>query len=206
MLRRSPSLLPPFVMERLINELLRQATVLAPQVGMGVLLFVLFWLASLAVRQLFLRLSRPADFNTALVLKLAGRTASIAVLIFGTVTALGTMGINVSALVAGLGLTGFALGFALKDVVSNSIAGVLILLYRPFTVNDYITVGGQEGIVTEIDLRYTTLERDDQRLLIPNSVLFTNSIVVTESKRRLPTERAVPDPTRIAKASGYERR
>jgi small-conductance mechanosensitive channel len=94
------------------------------------------------------------------------------------------MGVNVSALVAGLGLTGFALGFALKDVLSNLIAGILILLYRPFRLNDYITVGGLQGIVTEIDLRYTRLEKEGEAYLIPNSVLFTNSIGLIEGKRR----------------------
>ena len=93
------------------------------------------------------------------------------------------MGINVSALVAGLGLTGFAVGFALKDVLSNFLAGVLILLYRPFRLNHYIAVAGSEGIVTEIDLRYTTLQKERQKFLIPNSVLFTNSITLTESDR-----------------------
>ena len=136
------------------------------------------------LRAFFGRLSQQADYNTAFILRLAGRTTSIALIVFGAITALGTMGINVSALVAGLGLTGFALGFALKDILSNLIAGVLILLYRPFRVNDYIMVAGNEGIVTEIDLRYTTLEKEGQIFLIPNSVLFTNSIGVVESKRR----------------------
>ena len=48
------------------------------------------------------------------------------VMIFGFVTALGSVGVDVSALVAGLGLTGFALGFALKDTISNLLSGVLI--------------------------------------------------------------------------------
>jgi small-conductance mechanosensitive channel len=59
----------------------------------------------------------------------------------------------------------------------------LILLYRPFRLNDYIAVAGSEGIVTEIDLRYTTLQKERQKFLIPNSVLFTNSITLTESDR-----------------------
>ena len=55
--------------------------------------------------------------------------AKLSLIVFGLVTALGTAGVNVSALVAGLGLTGFALGFAFRDVLSNLLAGVLILLY-----------------------------------------------------------------------------
>jgi small conductance mechanosensitive channel len=175
-------------MQEFFGDIVHEAAILAPKIGMGLLIFVAFWLASLLLRKFFGRLSQQADYNTAFILKLAGRTASIALMVFGAITALGTMGINVSALVAGLGLTGFALGFALKDILSNLIAGVLILLYRPFRVNDYIMVAGNEGIVTEIDLRYTTLQKEGQIFLIPNSVLFTNSIGVVESKRRRMSE------------------
>jgi small-conductance mechanosensitive channel len=85
----------------------------------------------------------------------------------------------VSALVAGLGLTGFALGFALRDVISNTLAGVLVLLYKPFRRGDRISVAGSEGVVSQIDLRYTTLVVDEEtRVLVPNSTLFTNSIRV----------------------------
>jgi len=151
---------------------------------MGLLVIVAFWLVTLAVRKFIGRISERTDYNTRFVLRLAARTASIAIMVFGVVTGLGTMGINVSALVAGLGLTGFALGFALKDVLSNFIAGVLILLYRPFHLYDHITVSGLEGTVTEIDLRYTTLQKEGQRYLIPNSILFTNSIGILESSAR----------------------
>jgi small-conductance mechanosensitive channel len=157
---------------------------LLPRIGLGLLVFLGFWIAAAAVRALILRLANRADYNTGFVLRLAARTASIGLLVFGGVTALGTMGINVSALVAGLGLTGFALGFALRDVLSNLIAGVLILLYRPFRLNDYIAVAGHEGRVLEIDLRYTTLLKGDHRYLIPNSVLFTNSIALVEGESK----------------------
>ena len=60
--------------------------------------------------------------NTGL-LELLGQTTKIAKVVFGIATALGTMGINISALVAGLGLTGFALGFAFRDVLSLSRSG-----------------------------------------------------------------------------------
>src|SRR5689334_3220387 len=171
-------------MEEFFRTLVHETAILAPKIGMGLLIFALFWLASFLLRKFFERLSRQADYNTAFILKLGARIAGIALLVFGAVTALGTMGINVSALVAGLGLTGFALGFALKDILSNLMAGILILLYRPFRVNDYIIVAGNEGVVTEIDLRYTRLNKEGDTFLVPNSILFTNSIGVIESKRR----------------------
>lgn len=147
-----------------------------PQVVLAVGVFVGFLIGSSVVRAFFFRLSRVADFNTAYILRLAGRLVGGGLLLFGTVTALGTMGVNVGALVAGLGLTGFALGFAMKDVLSNLVSGVLILVYRPFVLNNRITVSGLEGVVTEIDLRYTRLDSGTQTYLIPNSMLITNTI------------------------------
>src|SRR5690348_12891447 len=112
------------------------------------------------------------------LLVLLGRTAKIAVITLGVATALGTVGVNVSALVAGLGLTGFALGFAFRDVLSNLLAGILLLLFRPFGPGDHISVSGLDGEVTNIDLRYTVLKQPQKIVLIPNSNLFTNPILV----------------------------
>jgi small-conductance mechanosensitive channel len=169
-------------MEDLLRDVIHEVAVFIPRIGLGTVIFAAFWFAGVMLRRLLLRFSHGADFNTRFVVRLLARTASVALIVFGAVSALGTMGINVSALVAGLGLTGFALGFALKDVLSNFIAGVLILLYRPFELNDYVSVSGLEGTVTEIDLRYTTLEKQGQKFLIPNSILFTNSIGLTQQK------------------------
>jgi len=94
------------------------------------------------------------------------------------------MGINVSALVAGLGLTGFALGFALRDILSNLLAGALIIVYRPFHRGDKIAVAGCEGKVQEIDLRYTIVQGENKIYLIPNSTLFTNTISILDKKQQ----------------------
>lgn len=88
------------------------------------------------------------------------------------------MAARVTLLVAGLGLTGFALSFAIKDTISNILAGVLLLVYRPFSKTDYVAVKGVEGEVTAIDLRYTTLQHGGQTILLPNSPLFTNPITI----------------------------
>jgi small-conductance mechanosensitive channel len=96
----------------------------------------------------------------------------------GLVTALGTLGLDVSAIVASLGLTGFAVSFALKDSISNLLSGMLILIYRPFKVGDTIKVKSFEGRVSTIDLRYTRLERDGEKILVPYSLLFTNPISI----------------------------
>jgi len=165
--------------ENLVQYLLNEATLWLPRViGVVVILVVFFILAKIAKRIINNTAERlKLDSN---LTSLLARTSNITLMIFGLITALGTLGINVSALVAGLGLTGFALGFAMKDTISNLLSGVLILLYRPFELGNRIKVSGYEGIVISIDLRYTELDSEGNKVLIPNSKLFTDPITVLQ--------------------------
>lgn len=149
---------------------------LANRTGSAVVIFLIFWIVAKIVDLIIRRVN--AHVATTDLVELLGRVAKLSLIAFGIVTALGTAGVDVSALVAGLGLTGFALGFAFRDVLSNLLAGVLLLLYQPFRRGDRISVTGLEGVVTHIDLRYTNLECDGNLVLIPNSNLFTNPITV----------------------------
>jgi small-conductance mechanosensitive channel len=154
-----------------------------PKIGLAIAAFSAFAVAGWIARYFILRVAARTEARLMFVLRMVARVVSTVLLVFGAVTALGTVGVDVSALVAGLGLTGFALGFAMKDILSNLMSGVLILLYRPFGINDHITVTGLEGLVTEIDLRYTRLEKGPQVYLIPNSLLITNTIGLTRMKQ-----------------------
>lgn len=161
-----------------VDKLWPEVRVAGERIVIGILILIAFWIVARVAEFLVCRVRRRMPHNTA-VLQLLGRMAKIAIMLFGVATALGTMGVNVSALVAGLGLTGFALGFAFHDVLSNLLAGILLLLFRPFDVGDAISTAGLDGRVTQIDLRYTMLQQETKRILIPNSNLFTNPIVVT---------------------------
>ncbi len=166
-------------MEKLEQYFIDQAALWAPRVMGVVLIFIVFFILGKIIKRLITRTATRLEFDVNLT-KLFARTSNVTLIIFGFVTALGTLGINVSALVAGLGLTGFALGFAMKDTISNLLSGVLILLYRPFEVGNRIKIVGCEGIVMAIDLRYTELEAKGNKVLIPNSKLFTNPITVVQ--------------------------
>lgn len=156
--------------------MLNDAVRFSSKLGAALLIFTGFWLASLVLKKLICRVEAGTDPTRQDLLNLVGQISKTALLIFGTVTALGTAGVNVSALVAGLGLTGFALGFAFRDALSNLLAGVLIMIYRPFRRGDRISVAGYDGTVKRIDLRYTMLQGEEKVFLIPNSTLFTNPI------------------------------
>ncbi len=166
-------------MENLAQHLLNEAILWMPRVVGVVVILVVFYILAKMVKRIITNTTKRLKLDSNLTSLLA-RTSNVTLLIFGFVTALGTLGINVSALVAGLGLTGFALGFALKDTISNLLSGILILLYRPFAIGNRIKISGYEGIVISIDLRYTELDSEGNKVLIPNSKLFTDPITVLQ--------------------------
>ncbi len=160
-----------------MQTLIEQTTLWAPRVSGVIVVFLVFFILAKIIKRIITNNAERLKLDRNLTSLLA-RTSSITLIIFGIVTALGTLGVNVSALVAGLGLTGFAIGFALKDTISNLLSGVLILLYRPFEIGNRIKISGYEGVVVSIDLRYTELDAEGNKILIPNSKLFTDPITV----------------------------
>jgi small-conductance mechanosensitive channel len=142
-----------------------------------VAVFLAFWLAAVLAAGAIGRLGRSRRVDPDVVGLLA-QSSKVGLLLFGAITALGTLGVNVSAMVAGLGLTGLALGLALKEVVSNAIAGVLILIYKPFKRGDVVAVLAFKGRASEINLRYTTLDTPEGRVFVPNTLLLTNVMTV----------------------------
>lgn len=164
-----------------------------PRLGMGLLILVVFWVLAAGTQRLVDRLARARHMDSALVQFLGGATR-LSLQFIGLVTALGTLGMDVTALVASLGLTGFALGFAMKDIISNALSGILVLFFRPFRQGDRITVTALEGIVTEINLRYTVLETEGQWIYIPNANLVTNPVTVKKRAGTSPPPEGFKDP------------
>ncbi|MEM7761880.1 MAG: mechanosensitive ion channel family protein, partial [Cyanobacteria bacterium P01_A01_bin.40] len=123
------------------------------------------------------------DSNTELLI---GRLSYGGVWVIGFVIALGVMGLDFGALLGALGLTSVAIGFSLKDVLSNYISGVILLAARPFRINDQVVIGEYEGTITQIQLRATTMKTYDGRVVyIPNQEVFQASVINnTASPRR----------------------
>lgn len=172
--------------ERFIQTLFRESLRIWPEVLTGVILFILIWLLAIVIKHAIIRMSGRSK-NRKYVYRLMAQTVKIAIIIVGLITALGTMGINIAALVTSLGLTGFALGLALKDPIQNALSGFMILFYQPFKIGDPIKVDDADGIVKEVNLRYTIVVTDDQTILVPNSTVLTKTVFVNKSLQ-LPKE------------------
>lgn len=108
------------------------------------------------------------------------------VLILGVLIALSQIGISLGPLLAGLGIVGFVIGFALQDSLSNFASGMMILFYRPFDVGDTVEAGGVFGKVSHMSLVNTTfLTFDNQTIILPNNMVWGGVIKnVTAQKQR----------------------
>ena len=167
-------------MADLLIEFVRPFKPHFPDVAAGIFVFLVFVIGAMMAKKSILRISNLKEIDRD-VANFIAKFAKASLLIIGGITALETAKMDVSPLVAALGLTGFALGFALKDLISNLLSGILILIHRPFKRDDRIAVDKFEGVVTEIDLRYTTLEAGDKKYLVPNAILFSKGITVMRS-------------------------
>ena len=111
-------------------------------------------------------------------LLLLSRLARWTVLVLGTVLALDQVDFDVTGFVAGLGIAGFTIGFALQDITRNFIAGLILLIRQPFDIGDSVEVAGHAGTVLGINTRDTVLKTwDGEMVILPNLEVFTNPIV-----------------------------
>ena len=106
---------------------------------------------------------------------LAGRTASTVTIIIGATISLNIAGIDLTAIIAA---AGFGVGFALKDIIINFLAGVMILAQKHFTIGDFIKIDGTIGKIIEIQTRASILQAlDGTMVVVPNSDLFSKQVI-----------------------------
>lgn len=132
------------------------------------------------LRRAMQRLNSPLN-----VTNLLAQLARWTVIIIGMITALQRF-FDVTAFLAGLGILGFTVGFALQDVMKNFAAGIILLVQRPFNVGDVIGVSGFDGSVLEINLRTTEIKALDGRFVtMPNADVLSHPIInYTRADRR----------------------
>ena len=110
--------------------------------------------------------------------KFFGSVAKYTILAFVGIAVLNRFGVQTASIIALLGAAGLAVGLALQGTLSNLAAGVMLLIFRPYKVDDFIETGDQFGKVAEIDMFTTILQTfDNQRIIIPNSDIWGNKIV-----------------------------
>lgn len=162
--------------ETAFAQWLESAISIIPRVLASILVLLLFWALAAGVRALIQAVFRR--FVSDLTLQnLVKQVSYYAVWMLGIIVAASAFGLEPESLATGLGLTSLALGFALKDILSNFVSGLLILTLRPFQLGDQIIIGETEGSVERIELRATQIRTyDGRRVLVPNAETFTSRV------------------------------
>ena len=136
------------------------------------------WLARMARRVTERALKHSEQSVSQLLREMLISMAGTVVFVLGVLVALSQVGVSVTPMIAGLGVVGFIVGFALQDTLSNFAAGAMILAYRPFDTGDFISAADVEGTVQKMNLVNTTVVTIDNRvLIIPNSKIWGGVIL-----------------------------
>lgn len=140
---------------------------------------VIFYVGRLAANWLSAaseRVMNKREVDAALV-HFSSAMVYYAVMVFAVVAALGQLGIQTASFVAIIGAAGLAIGLAMQGSLSNFAAGVLILIFRPFKIGDYIEAAGESGTVEKILIFTTELKSpDNKKVIIPNAAVTSGSI------------------------------
>ena len=173
-------------MEQVTQWINENGTDWAIKIGIAIAIFIVGKIIARMISNLLESALRRAGTDQMLIGFLGNITYSI-LLVAVVLAAVDTLGVNVTSLMAILGAAGLAVGLALKDSLSNFAAGVMIIIFRPFKIGDFITAGGVSGVVDEIALFATIMHTpDNQRIIVPNSAITSGTIINVSA---LPTRR-----------------
>ena len=140
-----------------------------------VIFFVGKWIVNLVVKGM-LKAMQKGDMDITLR-RFIANLARMLLMLFVIIAAIHQLGIQTASLIALLGAAGLAVGLALQGSLSNFAAGVLIVLFRPYKVGDWIEGGGVSGAVEEVQILTTVLKTgDNKRVIIPNSQIMGTTI------------------------------
>ena len=159
-----------------------------PRIVLALVIFAIAYVVAKSVRSLIRRNAERRGEQRNLEIAI-GRLAQAAILLVGALIAVTAAfpSFTPADLVSTLGIGGVAIGFAFKDIFQNFVAGILILISRPFRVGDQIRFKEYEGTVEDIQTRATFLKTyDGRRVIIPNGDLYTSAVTVNTAfaKRR----------------------
>jgi small conductance mechanosensitive channel len=133
------------------------------------------WIATRVRTLIKTGLDRPEMDRT--LTKFAGNFAYYAIVILALLAALNTLGVETASFVAVLAAAGFAVGLALQGTLANFAAGVMLLIFRPFNVGDFVEIGGEKGYVRDLQLFFTKIDtRGNELVIVPNGDVFGSTI------------------------------
>lgn len=158
----------------------------AIRIAMALVIFIIGrWVASIVVRvtERMMQKARMDEMLTSFL----GNIMYTVLLLVVVIAALDQLGIQTTSLLAVLGAAGLAVGLALKDSLANFSSGVLLIIFRPFKVGDFIEAAGQAGVVEQVRIFSTIMRTGDNReIIVPNSHIYGGPIINVSAR---PTRR-----------------
>ncbi len=160
------------------QQIAGMALAFVPNLTAALLVLAAFWLAVRLTRPPLRAVLARANFDDALIHLLVDQFYKFTILAFGFLMAVSQLGINIGAMLAGVGVAGIAVGFAAQDSIANTIAGVLIFWDKPFHVGDFVSTQGLYGSVRTITMRTTRIQTlDNTYLVVPNRKIIEDVLV-----------------------------
>ena len=140
-----------------------------------VIFFVGKWIVGMVIKGM-MKAMQKGDLDITLR-RFIGNLARTLLMLFVIIAAINALGVQTASLIALVGAAGLAVGLALQGSLANFAAGVLIVLFRPYKVGDWIEGGGVSGSVEEVQILTTVLKTgDNKRVIIPNSQIMGTTI------------------------------
>ena len=144
----------------------------------ALVILLVFWLLSKIAGKIIAKALSRHPRASQLLESFARRTTGGIVFVVGILMALSVLGVEIGPMMAALGAGGFIVGFALQETLGSFASGLMIMIYRPFDVDDYVRVAGVEGTVKELSLVSTTLLTIDNKVVvIPNTKAWGETII-----------------------------
>ncbi len=169
-------------MDQVIGTLQAWIVLYGLKIVAAVAIFVIGRIAASMVRGVIRRILQKSHLDETLI-SFTTNVVYVGVMAFVIIAALGQLGVQTASFVAVLGAAGLAVGLALQGSLANFAAGVLMVIFKPFRVGDFIEAAGTAGTVEEIGIFTTELKSPDNRkIIIPNAKVTADSIVNFSAK------------------------
>jgi len=169
-------------MEQVIPVLQKWTILYGVRILAALAIFIIGKIAAGAIKKVILKAMKKSKMDQTLASFVAS-ISYVTLMVFVVVAALGKLGIQTASFVAIIGAAGLAVGLALQGSLANFAAGLLMIIFKPFKVGDYIQGGGTAGTVEEISIFTTHLKSpDNTSIIVPNAKITSDSIVNYSTK------------------------
>ena len=163
--------------EQLLQKVYEICTVFGVKIVGAIVVFIIGRWVTKFIANLIRKLMDKREVDPT-VTKFVGNLTYFALLTFVVLAALGLVGIQTTSFIAVLGAAGLAIGLSLQSSLSNFASGVMLIIFRPFKVGDFVEAGGISGVIEEITVFSTKMRTGDNReVIVPNGKIYGDTIV-----------------------------